>query len=136
MATERERAAFIGYLVFAIPLVAIGFWIANTGPTTDPPDYTTPSEPAVTWTPEPPVSIPDSPSSAQQDCGDGTEGTWAECWQRAHDRAVARLRTAWPTPSTPVTVPSLAPPALTVCADGSISHSTGSGTCSWHGGIG
>jgi hypothetical protein len=26
-------------------------------------------------------------------------------------------------------------PTVTVCADGSISNSTGRGTCSWHGGI-
>ncbi|MFF4399363.1 hypothetical protein [Streptomyces sp. NPDC001480] len=145
MATERERAALIGYLIFAIPVAAIGFWIANTGPTTAPPDYTTPSEPALVGTPSPAESIPETLEPAEQDCGDGTRGTFAECWARGIEEALQDLKASrsaaarrWTTSTalpTPIASFSYQPPTVTVCSDGSISHSTGRGTCSWHGGI-
>lgn len=144
MDENSRREAALGVLICVLPITVIALWVASTRPTAEPSAYTTPSGPAITWTPVPQVSIPEDLTPAEQDCGDGTEGTFAECWQRAREQFLARLRTDWPTPSAPdwptpsapVAVPSLAPPALTVCADGSISHSTGSGTCSWHGGIG
>lgn len=133
MDRDSRKEAVIGFLVCVGPIAAIALWIAHTGPTTDPPAYTTPSEPAFTWTPTPPPSIRESLEPAEQDCGDGTWGTFAECWNRAASAYRHATPTAWPTPT--FTVPTLAPPAVTVCSDGSISHSTGRGTCSWHGGI-
>jgi hypothetical protein len=90
VATERERAVLIGYLIFAIPVAAIGFWMVNTEPTTNPPPFSTPSELAVTWTPAPQESIPETLGPAEQDCGDSTRGTFAECWARAKEEALQK----------------------------------------------
>jgi hypothetical protein len=50
------------------------------------------------------------------------------------------LQSALPAPTVPYTAPNFRPSTSTggggsVCADGTISRSTGRGTCSWHGGV-
>lgn len=91
-AGDDRKALLLGSLVCGLPIAAFAIWISTTGPTTDPPDYGTPSQPRFAWTPSPPPTGPIGEAvSAVQDCGDGTEGTFAECWQR--------LGSANPTPT-------------------------------------
>jgi hypothetical protein len=146
VSSSDRKAMALGWFVIGAPIAVIG--ILASGPPEEP-EYETPVEQVQTWTPEPaplPAEREEIVSSygPEQDCGDGTRGTFGECWQRLQEEALAEAaRSAaaqpspsdWPTFSMPVATPSLAPPAVTVCADGSISHSTGRGTCSWHGGI-
>lgn len=139
----------LSWLVIAVPVAVFALLSAGTPQQPDyetPVDYdSTPTEYVDEWTPEP---APEEPIRMQpgpeRDCGDGTRGTFAECWQRLQQEALAetsRSATAqpsapsdWPTFAIPAT-PSLAPPTVTVCVDGSLSNSTGRGTCSWHGGM-
>lgn len=146
MDRASRRDALVGFLICIGPMAAIAFWVGSTAGPADPPDYTTPKTQTYTWTPEAAPSIPDEPA---EDCGDGTRGTFTECWERikaeASREAAAWAATAFPTrqsmptawPSHIPTMPALTlPPASgTVCGDGSLSHSTGRGTCSWRGGI-
>jgi hypothetical protein len=152
MDSASRRDALVGFLICIGPMAAIAFWVGATSPATDLPDYTTPNPQTHTWTPEVAPNIPDEPQyGPEEDCGDGTRGTFAECWERikvdasreAAEWAATVQPTHWPAPTawpsraaTPV-VPALTlPPAVgTVCGDGTLSHSTGRGTCSWHGGI-
>lgn len=142
MATTRERAAVIGYLIFATCVATVGFWMVNTAPTETPSQRNGTSE----------GTNSDSQGEYEYHCYDGIPGTYAECWERikveSSREAAAWAATAFPTrqstppawPSRPTPIPvmpalTLPPAGGTVCGDGSLSHSTGRGTCSWHGGI-
>lgn len=96
MATSRERAAIAGYLGFAAVVATIGFWIVNTGPTTAPPNYQSPpAQTQETWSPDPlHTEAIASPYGPDRDCGDGTTGTFAECWARIKAEASQEVRDA------------------------------------------
>lgn len=125
---EHWKTIIGGWAIIASPALAIGLYVSATGSTTDPPrPAPAVSEPADTYTPEPPA--PDNadlsnvnPSPLQRDCGDGTTGTYGECWQRGMAEVYESLGATTPLPGM-------------VCRDGWISRSVGSGTCSHHGGI-
>lgn len=127
-----RKAALFGYTLFGIPAVAIGcLAIALTGPTADPPDSTAPPAEQV-----------------HESCYDGLPSKGDECWERIKQKYEDDMATwspsATPSPTvyTPPTLtlpfpspPPGAPAAGSICRDGSLSQSTGRGTCSWHGGI-
>lgn len=152
MSTSSRRDALIGFLVCAGPMAAIAIWIGATAHTGEPPNsQSPPAQTQEAWSPSPLHTEPiASPYGPDRDCGDGTTGTFAECWARikaeasqevrdaAASRSAAARRyaapTLWPTPTLTATTVAR-PPAVTICSDGSVSRSTGRGTCSWHGGI-
>lgn len=126
MNAERKAALLI---LLGIPTAAVGLAIALTGPTTEPPDTTAPPAEQV-----------------HESCYDGLPGTGDECWERIKQEYEDDMATwspsAVPSPTvyTPPTLklpppPPGAPAAGSMCRDGSLSHSTGRGTCSWHGGV-
>lgn len=150
MHRASRRDALVGFLICIGPMAAIAFWVGVSAGPAAPPKYSTPKTETYTWTPEAAPSIPAEPQyGPEQDCGDGTRGTFAECWERikaeASREAAVWAATAFPTrqsmptawPSRIPTMPALTlPPAGgTVSGDGSLSQSTGRGTCSWHRGI-
>lgn len=72
-------------------------------------------------TPAPGPILTEWPSPAVDDCGDGTRGTFGECWQQMQEDIRESL--------------GATAHAGTLCRDGWISRSVGSGTCSHHGGV-
>lgn len=151
MSASGRQETLIGFLVCVGPIAAIAIWMGVSGPTGEPPQYKTPTGISLTWSPESTPDIPTDPQyGPEDDCGDGTTGTFAECWARIKAEASQEVRdaeasqsaaarryaapTVWPTPTLTATAVAR-PPAVTICSDGSVSHSTGRGTCSWHGGV-
>lgn len=88
----RWKATVLGFLVCGSPIAVIAIWVGMTESATTTPDYETPSQPLANWTPSPARTTPIGDlEPAVHACGDGTEGTFAECWQR--------LGSSYPTPT-------------------------------------
>jgi hypothetical protein len=78
------------------------------GPSEHEPGYAVPSVSTDTWTPPPtPEELPDGPQyGPEHDCGDGTRGTYAECWNRARDEYEEHMAT-WSPSVEPPTYPAV-----------------------------
>ncbi|MGW2113742.1 hypothetical protein [Streptomyces zhihengii] len=77
---DERQATVIGWTVMLLPLLILAACVATTtNEPVDRPAPTTVTQPPIT--PSPGSPAPDGPVyGPERDCGDGTRGTFADCW--------------------------------------------------------